>query len=88
MMRVDNVEDSRRSWVGSWESEPLDYGKLGPADVGRSVIYRSARKREVGVISSYRGGLVFVRYTRGSTGAATHPRDLVFGVRPLDGPGS
>ena len=33
MMRVDNVEDSRRSWVGSWESEPLDYGKLGPADM-------------------------------------------------------
>jgi hypothetical protein len=85
-MIVHNVDDRRRSWVGSWEAEPLDYDKLGPEHVGRTVIYRDYGRAEAGTISSWRNGTVFARYSRGDTAAGANAADLVFGVKALDGP--
>lgn len=48
-------------------------------DEGRGVIYARLnphRKTERGVISSWNDKYVFVRYTAGSTAAATDPADL------------
>lgn len=87
-MTVHNVDDRRRSWIGSWETKPLDYDKLGPEHVGKTVIYQDHGRAEAGVISSWRNGIVFARYSRGDTAAGAKASDLVFGVRPLDGPGS
>jgi hypothetical protein len=50
-----------------------------PGDEGRIVIYARLdphRKTERGVISSWNEHVVFVRYTIGSTGAATLREDL------------
>lgn len=87
-MLVHNVDDRRRSWCGSWETKPLDYDKLGPEHVGQPVIYRDHGRAEAGVISSWRDGTVFARYSLGDTAAGARAADLVLGVRPLDGPGS
>ena len=48
------------------------------ADIGRHVIYHdlSGRKIEEGTISSFNERYVFVRYTTGSTAAATCREDL------------
>lgn len=81
-----NVDDRRRSWVGSWEVEPLDYSRLGPEHVGRTVIYRDHGRAEAGTITSWRNGVVFARYSRGDTSAGANASMLVLGVRPLDGP--
>lgn len=52
---------------------------LTDRDKGRRVIYTpSAGRPEVGTISSWNDDYVFVRYTAGSTAAATHPTDLTF----------
>lgn len=52
------------------------------ADIGRGVIYRAASKligeRERGVITSFNASAVFVRYTNGSTSAATSREDLTW----------
>jgi hypothetical protein len=84
-MIVHNVNDRRRGWVGSWETKPLEYDKL---HVGELVIYRDHGRAEVGVITSWRDGTVFARYSLGDTAAGAKAGDLVLGVRPLDGPGS
>jgi len=87
-MKILNVEDRRRGWIGAWEAEPLDYVKLTPADVGRTVIYQDHGNADAGTLSSWRNGIVFARYSCGDTAAGANPPNLVFGVRPLDGPGS
>lgn len=87
-MIVHNVDDRRRSWTGSWETKPLNYGELGPEHVGQTVIYRDHGRAEAGTISSWRDGTVFARYSRGDTAAGAKAADLVFGVRPLNGPGA
>ena len=52
------------------------------ADIGRGVIYRAGSKlvgeRERGVITSFNASAVFVRYTNGSTSAATSREDLTW----------
>lgn len=93
-MIINNVYDRHRRWIGSWEVEPLRYDALGDSDVGRTVIYRDSHAREnstscraeAGVISSFRNGKVWARYSTGSTAAAAEPSDLSFGIKPLDGP--
>jgi hypothetical protein len=82
---VHNVRDGRHGWSGSWEVEPLAYEALGIADIGRTVIYRDHGRAEAGTLSSYRDGRVWARFSRGDTAAASDPRDLCFGIRPLDG---
>jgi hypothetical protein len=78
---LHNVEDRRSGFIGSWLIAPLDYEKLSPFDIGRTVIYRDGHKRiEAGTLASWRDGMVFVRFTRGDTAAATLPADLVFGI--------
>ena len=52
------------------------------------MIYRDHGRAEVGVITSWRDGTVFARYSLGDTAAGAKAGDLVLGVRPLDGPGS
>lgn len=88
MTIIGNVDDRRRQWTGSWETEPLDYSKLGAADYGRVVIYTDHGRAQAGVITSWRDGKVWARYTDGDTAAAANAADLVFGVKPLDGPGA
>lgn len=86
MTQVHNVDDRRRSWVGSWETEPLDPRKLTKADVGRTVIYQDHGRAEAGTLSSWRETTIFARYSRGDTAAGASASDLVFGIRALDGP--
>lgn len=85
-MVVHNVDDGRHSWVGSWVTKPLDYGKLGPEHVGQTVIYQDHGRAQAGTVSSWRDGIVFARYSRGDTAAGANAADLVLGIRPLDGP--
>lgn len=92
MTVVHNVHDRRYGWIGSWETEPLDVAKLTEADVGRTVIYRdhlamldpNRGAPEAGTLTSWCGGLVFARYSRGDTAAGAKASDLVFGVRRVD----
>lgn len=83
-MLIHNVKDGRRGYIGSWETEPLNYGALGSEHVGRTVIYRDHGRAEAGTLTSWRDGIVFARYSRGDTAAGANPGDLVFGVRSLD----
>lgn len=83
-MLVHNVRDGRRKLIGSWVAEPLDYSALGPAHVGRTVIYRSHNQAEAGTLTSWRDGIVFARYSQGDTAAGANAGDLVLGVRSLD----
>lgn len=87
-MIVHNVNDRRSHWIGSWETEPLDYDKLGPSDIGRTVIYRDPQRplmgrAEAGTLTSWRAGVVFARYSAGDTAAGARPEDLVFGIRSV-----
>lgn len=81
---VHNVRDGRNNWIGSWEVEPLDFAKLTPADVGRTVIYRDHGRAEAGTLSSWRDGIVFARYSSGDTAAGANAAALVFGIRRAD----
>jgi hypothetical protein len=84
--RITNVHDRRHGWIGEWDVEPFDMNALTDADIGRTVIYCPMFGwREAGTLSSWRLGLVFVRFTKGDTAAACAPRDLKFAVRPRDG---
>lgn len=88
---IHNVIDRRHSWIGAWEAVPFDINALTDADIGRTAIYldRGRRQRwgwaEAGTISSWRLGLVFVRFSKGDTAAACAPHDLMLACRPLDG---
>lgn len=85
--RIHNVLDRRNGpdQINSWEVEPISYDALNPtSDIGADVIYRDGLRRpEVGTISSWRNGLVFVRFTSGSTAAACSPADLLRGKRRI-----
>lgn len=81
---VHNVRDGRHSWVGSWEVEDLDVSKLTEADIGRTVIYQDHGRAEAGTITSWRGDIVFARYSRGDTSAGAHVQNLMFGIRRAD----
>lgn len=85
--RIINVHDRRHAWIGSWiiEDQPLDVNALVDSDIGRTVIWQSYGKAEAGTISSWRFGLVFVRFSTGDTGAACKPDELSFAVKPCDG---
>lgn len=53
--------------------------KPQPGDEGRRVIYARKdphRTTERGIISSWNDKYIFVRYSAGSTAAATSPEDL------------
>lgn len=80
---IHNVVDRRKHWIGSWEIEPLDVTKLTEADVGRTVIYRDHGRAEAGVLTSWREGIVFARYSTGDTAAGANPSDLVFATRKV-----
>lgn len=86
-MKIINVTDRRNFWIGEWETEPLIYKRLTEIDLDRKVIYVGKHwlDKEVGTINSFRDGIVWVRFHSGSTAAACNPRDLVFGIKPLDG---
>lgn len=76
-MMIHNVSDRRSGEVRSIEAATLEYDKLEPHDKGRTVIYSPpAGNPEAGTISSWRDGMVFVRYGRGETAAATNPKYL------------
>lgn len=81
---VHNVRDGRCGWVGAWETEPLDLDKLSEADIGRTVIYRDYGRAEAGTLTSWRGDVVFARYSRGDTAAGARASDLVFGIKRAD----
>lgn len=82
---VHNVEDRRHGWIGSWNVEPLSFSKLTEADIGRTVIYRPRHgQAEAGTLVSWRDGLVFARYSRGDTAAASGPDYLCFGTTRAD----
>lgn len=86
--KVSNVNDPWRNWIGSWEVEPFDYTKLTAVDIDRRVIYLGKPamwRTDLGLLSSWRDGLVFVRFGRGPTAAACNPRDLRFATLPCDG---
>jgi hypothetical protein len=79
-MLVHNVRDRRHGGiVGSWEVEPLDLSRLKPTDVGRTVIYRDYGRAEAGTLTSWRGDIIFARYSTGDTAAGARASDLVFG---------
>jgi hypothetical protein len=79
-MIVHNVRDGRHGWIGSWDTEPLDYAKLTDADIGRTVIYQDHGRAEAGTLTSWRDGVVFARYSRGDTAAGASASDLVFAI--------
>ena len=79
-MIVHNVNDRRHGWIGSWHTEPLDVSRLTEADIGRTVIYRDHGRAEAGTLTSWRGNLVFARYSTGDTAAGAQASDLVFGI--------
>jgi hypothetical protein len=81
---IHNVDDRRFGWIGSWDTEPLDIDKLTEADIGRTVIYRDHHRAEAGTLTSWRGEIVFARYSRGDTSAGAHSANLVFGVGRAD----
>lgn len=81
MTIVKNVDDRRYGCVGAWIVEPLDYARLCPSDVGRTVIYQDHGRAEAGTLSSWRDGVVFARYTNGGTAAGARAEDLCFGKR-------
>lgn len=83
---VDNVRDGRRSYTGSWVTEPLVYAELHARDIGRTVIYRDHGRAEAGTLTSWRDGNVWARYSRGDTASAASADRLVFGIRALDTP--
>jgi len=80
---IHNVHDRHRAYIGPWKVEPLDYDKLTEADIGRTVIYRDHGRAERGILTSYRDGRVWARYSTGDTAAAADPESLVFGIEPL-----
>jgi hypothetical protein len=79
-MIIHNVRDGRHGWIGSWDTEPLDYAKLTEDDIGRTVIYRDHGRAEAGTLTSWREGIVFARYSRGATAAGARASDVVFGI--------
>lgn len=84
---LHNVHDKHRQWTGSWEAMPLVYDQLTSADIGRRVIYVDSHgPSEVGILTSWRDGIVFARYSTGDTAAAAEPARLYIAVQPLDGP--
>ena len=83
MATIHNVRDGRQSWIGSWETEPLDYERLTEADIGRTVIYHDHGRAEAGTITSWRDGIVFARYSKGDTAAGAKASDLSFGIKEL-----
>lgn len=87
MGRLVNVADRRHGWIGEWDVEPLVVTELTEADVGRTVIYTGFGPwgREAGTLSSFRDGMVWVRFHRGDTAAACDPAALCWGLRPRDG---
>ncbi len=85
---VHNVNDPWRGWIGSWETEPFVYDRLCSLDIDRRVIYLGKPamwRTDLGLISSWRDGLVFVRFGVGPTAAACNPRDLCWATLPRDG---
>jgi hypothetical protein len=81
---IHNVRDARRGWIGSWLALPLDITKLTEADIGRTVIYRDHGCAEAGTLTSWRGEIVFARYSTGDTAAGAKASDLVFGITRVD----
>jgi len=81
---IHNVRDDRHGWIGAWETEPLDAAKLTEADVGRTVIYRDQHRAEAGTLTSWRGNIVFARYSRGDTASGANAANLVFGISRAD----
>lgn len=91
-MIVHNVTDRRKGWIGPWEVDerPLEAGNLTPADEGRQVVYTDPnvpepRRSELGVISSWNGWFVHVRFTTGDTAEACTPGNLRFALRDASG---
>lgn len=80
MSIVHNVIDRRHDFVGSWRTEPLVYENLTDSDIGRTVIYRDHGRAEAGTLSSWKNGIVFVRYSKGDTAAGANPSDLEFSL--------
>lgn len=80
---IHNVRDGRHGNLGSWKTEPLVYDALRDEDVGRTVIYQDHGRAEAGTLTSWRSGLVFARYSRGDTAAASSPADLCFGIEQV-----
>jgi hypothetical protein len=79
---VHNVEDRRNGCVGSWVVEPLVYKDLTVEEhLGRTVIYSSHNRAEAGTITSWRGGIVFARYSGGDTSAGASAECLCLGIR-------
>ena len=74
-----NVDDRINQWIGPKEvtgTLGIDIDELTTSDVGRGVVYHAYKKWEYGKISSWRDGLIFVRFTTGDTAAACSPDDL------------
>lgn len=83
MRLIRNVHDRRHEVFGTFrtEEETVDYDLLTESDVGRTVIYVRPGLAEAGTLSSYRNGLLFVRFTVGDTAAACRPQDCHFAHR-------
>lgn len=76
-MLIHNMRDRRNDWVGTFECEPLVYDALTERDIGRTVVYRKSAPAEAGILTSWKGGLVFARYGKGDTAAGSKPENLL-----------
>ncbi len=79
-MVIHNVVDRRNGYVGSWQTEPLDIAKLTAADIGRTIIYQDHGRAEAGTLTSWRGNIVWARYSKGDTAAGASADSVVFAV--------
>jgi hypothetical protein len=80
---IHNVKDRRSLRVGSWRIEPLNVSTLTINDVGRTVIYKGLNGAEAGTLTSWKGDVIFARYSIGLTAAGAKASDIVFGVEEV-----
>lgn len=82
---ISNVRDGRHGWIGTWEVEdtPIDWKRLGPSDLGRTVIYRDVGRAEAGTLTSWRNGIIYARYSTGETAAGAVAEHLVFAIKTI-----
>jgi hypothetical protein len=80
---IHNVKDRRSLRVGSWRIEPLNVSTLTINDVGRTVIYKGLNGAEAGTLTSWKGEVIFARYSIGLTAAGAKASDIVFGIEEV-----
>lgn len=62
--------------IGSYRCQKLNYEELIPEHEGKHVVYRDRGFAELGIISSWKNGIVFARYSMGDTAAGATDENL------------